>query len=100
MEKEKLLQEQVQLKERLSELVNIINSEEYFKLTDGEKQLLSTQRIGMEMYLNSLNTRIWGEKQGYNPNTSSLIGLLTSMILLPNSSCPSYTIPNEAQKEQ
>lgn len=57
---EKLKQEQVELKERLHCIIDLMNSEEYFSISEGEKSLLNSQRFGMEMYLNALTTRIYG----------------------------------------
>lgn len=100
MNREKLEKEQAELKARLAELVDFINSEEYYKLPEKEKNLIATQRSGMEVYMSAVSIRLWGSNRDRQITPSSLFGLLTSMILLPNSSCPSYTIPNEAQKEQ
>lgn len=93
MDKERLEQEHAQLKERLAELVDFINSEDYYMLNDVEKQLIATQRSGMEMYLNALSIRLWGNNQIGNPLSSSMIGLLMSSMMLPsvNSSLPSTT---------
>lgn len=93
MEKEKLEQEHAQLKERLAELVDFINSEEYYKQEDVEKQLLATQRSGMEMYLNSLSLRLWGRNE-CNSSMSSMLPLLMSTMLMPSFSSPSPSVEN------
>ena len=97
MNKEKLEQEHAQLKERLAELVDFINSEEYYKQNDVEKQLVATQRSGMEMYLNALGIRLWGNNQFGNPMSSPMIGLLMSSMLFPSlsTSSPSYNMLKE-----
>lgn len=82
MEKEKFELEHAQLKERLAELVDFINSEEYYKESDAEKQLIATQRSGMEMYLNALSLRMWGKNE-CNPSMSSILPLLMSTMLMP-----------------
>ena len=60
---EKLKKEQAKLKERLVELIGLINSEEYYSLDETEKSLLMSQRVGMEIYLNSLTQRIYGARK-------------------------------------
>lgn len=96
MNKEKLEQEHAQLKERLAELVDFINSEDYYRQNDVEKQLIATQRSGMEMYLNALSIRLWGNNQIGNPLSSSMIGLLMSSMMLSSISSPSpIALPQE-----
>lgn len=92
MEREKLVNEHAQLKERLAELVDFINSEEYYKQSDCKKQLISTQRAGMEMYLNALSVRLWGEDNGTVPFSSSVLPLLMSTMFLPSFSTPSPSV--------
>lgn len=96
MEKEKLELEHVQLKERLAELVDFINSEEYYKESDAEKQLIATQRSGMEMYLNALSLRMWGKNE-CNPSMPSILPLLMSTMLMPTFSThsPSATYASD-----
>lgn len=100
MNKEKLEQEHAQLKERLAELVDFINSADYYRQNDVEKQLIATQRSGMEMYLNALSIRLWGNNQIGNPLSSSMIGLLMSSMMLPSvsSSPSSFPMPNNMQE--
>lgn len=88
MEKKTLEKEHSQLKERLAELVDFINSEEFYKQNEVEKQLLTTQRSGMEMYLNALSLRLWGKNE-CNPSMSSMLPLLMSTMLMPSFSSPS-----------
>ena len=96
MNNEKLEQEHAQLKERLAELVDFINSEEYYKQNEVEKQLIATQRSGMEMYLNALSLRLWGNNT-YSQNISSILPLLMSSIMLPSfgTQSPSATYTNK-----
>lgn len=88
MDKKKLEQEHAQLKERLVELVDFINSEEFYKQNEVDKQLIATQRSGMEMYLNALSLRLWGKNE-CNPSMSSMLPLLISTMLMPSFSSPS-----------
>lgn len=87
MDKEKLELEHAHVKERLAELVDFINSKEYYKQADKEKQLIATQRSGMEMYINALSLRLWGKSE-CSPSFSSILPLLMSTILLPTISNP------------
>lgn len=91
MNKEKLSTQHAQLKEQLAELTDFINSEEYYKLTDQEKNLIATQRTGMEIALSSMSVRLWGDstKHSFNP---SMFGLLSLMFANPFSS-PSLSFP-------
>lgn len=75
---EKLKKEQADLKENLVRLIEFINSEEYFTLDETEKSLLMSQRVGMEIYLNSLTQRIYGVRK-LDPCGSMLPLMLMSM---------------------
>jgi len=57
---EKLKIEQVELKEKLLQLIDFMNGEEFAGLDGTEKGLLASQRAGMEVYLNALTQRIYG----------------------------------------
>lgn len=54
-----LVNEQAQLKDKLIKLIGFINSDEFYKLSENNKTLLNNQRIGMEIYLNCLNARLY-----------------------------------------
>ena len=80
-----LKQEQYDLKAKLHEMTEFINSERYFALSPREKSLIGQQRIGMEIYLNALTNRIYG-KDSYSFDIISTIfplmaGLFSSPIL-------------------
>ena len=57
--KEITIIEQKELKEKFLKLVKFINSEEFFKLSSNNKQILKNQKIVMELYLSILNMRIY-----------------------------------------
>lgn len=59
--KVKLLVEQQELKDRLVKLVEFLNSEEYYQLSSNNRLLLKSQKIAMELYLNVLNIRVFGD---------------------------------------
>lgn len=57
--KEKLIVEQKELKEKLSKLTEFMNSEEYYKLSPNNRLILKNQKIAMDLYLQVLNTRVF-----------------------------------------
>lgn len=69
---EELKKEQYDLKAKLHEVIEFINSEEYFTLSSRVKGLIGQQRVGMEMYLNALTNRIYCE-ESYSFDVSSTI---------------------------
>lgn len=87
--KEELKQEQYDLKARLHEIIELINSEQYYKLSDSEKGLINQQRVGMELYLSCLTKRIYGTS---NTDTSNLLWL--TMLYGMFTSTTGYSIPN------
>lgn len=90
MNKETLSKQHAQLKEQLADITDFINSEEYYKLTDHEKNLIATQRTGMEVALSAMSFRLWGDKTRPSFN-HSMFGLLSLMFGNPfNSPTPSF----------
>lgn len=57
--KERLVKEQVELKEKLIKLIDFINSEKFYELSANNKQVLNNQKIVMELYLSVLNMRVF-----------------------------------------
>ena len=57
-----LKQEQYDLKAKLHEVIEFMNGEEYFVLTSQEKSFVEQQKLGMEVYLSALTSRIYGRK--------------------------------------
>ena len=57
--KEKLIEEQKELKEKVSKLTEFMNSEEYYKLSPNNRLILKNQKIAMDLYLQVLNTRVF-----------------------------------------
>ena len=55
--KERVIAEQAELKEKLINLVQFINSEKFSSLSENYKKVLMNQKIAMELYLNVLNLR-------------------------------------------
>lgn len=54
-----LIVEQKELKEKLIKLMEFINSEKFYELSENNKQLLKNQKIVMELYLSTLNMRLF-----------------------------------------
>lgn len=71
MNKEKLVEEQKDLKVKLVELIEFIHSEEFYKLDEKEKALINSQRVGMEMYINALTARVYGDAEKWSAASSS-----------------------------
>ena len=77
---ELLKQEQYSLKVKLHEIVDLINSKEYFTLSPKEQQLITQQRGGMEIYLNALTNRIYNKDEySFDCSSAMFIPLLSSM---------------------
>lgn len=55
---EELKQEQYDLKAKLHEVVEFINSEEYFTLNESRKKMYNNLKIGIEMHLKCLSIMI------------------------------------------
>lgn len=97
---ELLKQEQVELKERLAKLVDYVTSEEYYTLSDGEKTLLNQQRVGMELYLNTLTKRIYGGFEGCNSSSMLWMSLLMGMLNAPMSTSAISSSENSYPEEK
>lgn len=57
--KERLIEEQKELKEKVAILTEFMNSEEYYKLSPNNRLVLKNQKIAMDLYLQVLNTRVF-----------------------------------------
>lgn len=79
----KLQEEHAQLKQRLAEITDFINSEEYYKLSEREKKLIATQRTAMETYLLVLSTRLWGDDNDDTTRHNPFMWMLMSMLITP-----------------
>lgn len=93
MNKEKLLKEHAEIKALLAEKVDFIFSEEYYKLSENEKRLLSTQKTALEADLAALSAQLWDENlPGFD--TSLIWFSLLSPLLGGNRFSPPPTIPS------
>ena len=57
--REQLQEERKDIKARFMKLVDYINSAEFYRLSDNNKQILCNQKKVMEEYLNILNLRTY-----------------------------------------
>ena len=87
----KLKNEQEELKNRLLELTSLINSEEYYKLTERERGLITKQRTGMELYLSSITQRLYGDVHIVGDNSLVWMSLLYGFMNTPSFSSSSPT---------
>ena len=76
--------EQYDAKAKLHEIIELINSEEYYALTPFKKSLMAQERIGLEIYLSSLTKQLY-DKDGCSFDASSAMWplLMSSMFTSP-----------------
>ena len=77
--------EQAETKSKLVELVEFINSEEYYTLSSSEKNIIGQRRVALEMYLNSLTKGIY-DKEGSTFDVSSAMWPLLMSSMFTSSS--------------
>ena len=82
---EELKQEQCDAKAKLHELVELINSEEYYSLSQSEKNNIGQRRMALEMYVNSLTKSIY-DKEGSTFDVSSAMWPLLMSSMFSSSS--------------
>jgi len=56
---ETLKKEQLEMKGKLSELVDFINSEKYYELSENKRKILQNKKVCLEYYLGVLNLEIY-----------------------------------------
>lgn len=78
--KEELIKEQKELKEKLFNLIEYINSEEFYNLTYNNKQILKNQKLVMEIYLNILNMRVYENINNTTVPDFGLLGLFAATL--------------------
>ena len=89
---EELKEEQYDLKAKLHELVEFINSEEYFTLNDARKKMYNNLKIGIEMHLKCLSIMVHEDLD--NPVTIvpdfGWIGLMLGTFMGPSFNVSSF----------
>lgn len=86
MEKTKLLQEHKMLKGHLAEIIDYINSEEFFNADLSKKTLAITKRSSLETYVNALSCELWGNDSMQVPNNAFSSILPTALLSMMFSS--------------
>lgn len=83
---EELKKEQYDAKAKLHELIEFINGEEFYNLSQSEKNIIGQRRVALEMYLNSFTKQIY-DKEGVSFDTNSAVWplLLSSIFSTPMS---------------
>jgi hypothetical protein len=81
---EELKKEQYEAKAKLHELIELINSEEFYTFSATEKGLIGQQRTALEMYVSSLTKQLYGKDE--TPDASNLVWLsmLYGMVNTPS----------------
>jgi len=77
--KERLIEEQKELKERFVKLVDFMQTEKFFSLSPNYRKVLNNQKIAMEMYLSALNTRIYEDVDKANIPDFGMLGMFGSI---------------------
>lgn len=82
---EELKKDQMYAKDTLVDLIEFINSEEFYSLSAAERNVIYQERAGLELYLSSLAKRIYGSNGEQATNNLIGLSLLYSMFNLGNS---------------
>ena len=82
---EELKKEQYDAKAKLHEMVEFINSGEYYSLSQSEKSIIGQRRIALEMYVNSLTRNIYDKDGSSYDASSAIFPLLMSSIFTSSS---------------
>ncbi len=85
-----LKEEQYDAKAKLHELIEFTNSEEFYTLTQSEKNLIEQRRIAIEIYLNSLTKNIYDKEGSTFDMGSAMLPLLMSSMFTNNT----FSTPN------
>lgn len=80
---EELKREQYGLKARLHGVIELMNSEGFYSMELRERTLIRQQRVGMEIYLDSLTKRIYGKDELCGSTDTIWLPLLMSMFAAP-----------------
>lgn len=92
---EELKKEQYEAKAKLHELVELINSDEFYGLSQSRKNIIGQRRMALEMYLNSLTKELYDSEDSSLDMSSAMWPLLMSSIF---SSSSSFRSTSEASK--
>jgi hypothetical protein len=76
---EELKAEQSATKEKLTRVISFINSEEFYSLPDTERNYITQERAGLELYLDALTKRAYSKESYLAGNNMMLFPLMMSM---------------------
>ena len=96
---EELKKEQYEAKTKLHELVELINSDEFYGLSQSMKNIIGQRRIALEMYLNSLTKEIY-DSEGSTFDMSSAMWPMLMSNIFTNSSAFGGTSEAHKLKEE
>lgn len=95
--KERLIEEQKELKERFVKLVDFMQTEKFFSLSPNYRKVLNNQKIAMEMYLSALNTRIYEDvDRKIDIPDFGMLGMFGSIF---GNSCGIHSQPKESENQ-
>ena len=95
---EELKKEQHDAKSKLHELIEVMNSEDFYKLSASEMNLIGQQRTGLEMYVSSLTKQIYGKQDMPDANGVLWLSMLYGIMNTPSGfglSSGSYSLKDE-----
>jgi len=83
---EELKKEQYDAKTKLHELVELINSDEFYGLSQSRKNIIGQRKMALEVYLNSLTKEIYDSEGSTFDMSSAIWPMLMSSIFTGSSS--------------
>lgn len=77
---EELKKEHYEAKAKLQDLVDLVNSEDFYSLSTIEKSLINQQRTGLELYVSSLTKQLYGKDETVEGNNFIWLSMLYGMM--------------------
>ena len=96
---EELKKEQHEAKAKLHELVELINSDEFYDLSQSRKNIIGQRRMALEVYLNSLTKEIYDSEGSTFDMSSAIWPMLMSSIFTSSSSFGSTSVTSKLNGE-
>ena len=96
---EELKKEQYDAKAKLHELVELINSDEFYNLSQSRKNIIGQRMVALEMYLNSLTKEIYDSEGSTFDMSSTIWPMLLSSIFTSSSSFGSTPDTSKLKEE-
>jgi len=91
---EELKAEQSATKEKLTRVISFINSEEFYLLPDTERNYITQERAGLELYLDALTKRVYS-KESYSVGSNMMLFPLMMSMFNTSSMLPSIGAAKE-----